>query len=136
MKSRRILESIYPRKFGIIEELTSDEDFKWTWVHLHLVGEAIVKHTKSIKRPPVKSGGFEHKCRRLKSLFRLKSCSKSLSLSIFKIWLNLFFILKYIVLTFIELISYIISYYLFCCGSNCSTKVSFHPQMLSQISFL
>ncbi|RFA32673.1 hypothetical protein CAI16_17330 [Virgibacillus dokdonensis] len=32
-----------------------------------------------IKRPPAKAGGFRHKCRRLKSFPRLKSCSKALA---------------------------------------------------------
>ncbi|MFB4474449.1 DUF2726 domain-containing protein [Oceanobacillus caeni] len=45
-ESRRILESIDPKRFGIVDEPPTDEELKETWEHL--VGEAIVSHTKSL----------------------------------------------------------------------------------------
>lgn len=47
METKRILQSIDPKRFGVLQELPSDNELKEAWENL--VGKAIVAHTKSIE---------------------------------------------------------------------------------------
>lgn len=80
-----------------------------------------------IKRPPAKAGGFGHKCRRLKSVFKDKVLLKALMLKHTELGLSSIFNSENVISVFIKLIGNIVSYNFFCYRSNRCTKISSRP---------